>query len=241
MKKIVSFVFSLALVLPVAASAASFVVTPSTGSYTVGDTIIVNVSVNPAGSAIYTAMLDARFSPTTLEVASFTLNDSLLPLKQSGYDALNNASGVLTKTGGYTGGISATGAFGIVVLRAKAAGTGTFTVADSSKLLDSNNTDQQSGEQTNSYTIVTKPEPQVVVAPQTTVQATSEQKAPAAKPAASKNTAVIASATGSSATSTQVAAAATFGMGSLLAWILGILALLATFAGGFFAGRYRVR
>src|SRR3989338_8070532 len=221
MKKIASFVFGLALILPVAASAASFVVTPSSGSYTVGDTIMLTVSANPAGSTIYTAMLDARFSSDTFEVSSFTLNDSLLPLKQSGYDALDNASGILTKTGGFTGGITTTGAFGVIVLRTKAAGTGTFTVADTSKLLDSNNTDQQSGEQTNSYTIVAKPEPQVVAAPQTTVQATSEQKAPAAKPAASKNTAVIASATGSSATSTQVTAAETFGMGSLLAWILG--------------------
>jgi len=241
MKKILSFAFGLALVLPVAASAATFVITPSNGSYTVGDNIVLTVSASPAGSTIYTAMLDARFSASTLEVVSFTLNNALLPLKQSGYDALNNSSGVLTKTGGYTGGITTTGTFGVIVLRATAAGTGTFAVADTSKLLDSNNTDQQSGEQTNSYTIVAKPEPQVVAAPQTTVQATSEQKAPAAKAAAPKTTAVNTTATGSSATSTQVAAAATFGMGSVLTWVLGILALLGTFAGGFFAGRYRVR
>src|SRR3989344_728921 len=162
MKRIVLFVASIVFVFPIAVNAASFVVTPASGSYNVGDIITLSVSANPAGSTIYTAMLDARFSASTLEVVSFTLNDALLPLKQSGYDALDNTNGILTKTGGYTGGITTSGSFGTVVFRAKAAGTGTVPVAAPSKLLDSNNADQESGPQTSSYTIVAKPEPQTV-------------------------------------------------------------------------------
>ena len=236
MKKIISFVFGLALVLPAAASAASFVVSPSNGPYTVGDVITVNVSANPTGSTIYTAMLDARFSPSTLEVITFTLNDALLPLKQSGYDALNNASGILTKTGGYTGGITTTGAFGVIVLRAKAAGTGTLTVADTSKLLDSNNTDQQSGEQTNSYTIVAKPEPQTPSTPQATTQTTNKPEASAITKTSAPKTVVTANATETPATSTQLAAAGAIGTSTMLMWALVILGLIASFTVGYFAG-----
>lgn len=236
MKKIISFVFGLALVLPVAASAASFVVTPSSGSYTVGDSIVLTVSANPVGSTIYTAMLDARFSPDTFEVSSFTLNDSLLPLKQSGYDALNNTTGILTKTGGFTGGITSTASFGVIVLRAKAAGTGTFAVADSSKLLDSNNTDQQNGAQTVSFTIAAKPV--VQVAPVQTTQTPSQQpttKQTETKQPTPKSTSV-ANATATPATSTQVAAAATTGMSPTLTWILWLLSVIVAFGAGYFIG-----
>ena len=106
MKKLLTLVISFAFALPFVASAASFVVTPSSGSYTAGNTITLNIAVNPSGNTIYTAMLDARFSPNTFEIVLFSLNDSMLPLKQSGYDALDNSNGVLTKTGGYTGGVS---------------------------------------------------------------------------------------------------------------------------------------
>ena len=235
MKKIISFVFGLALVLPVAASAASFVVTPSSGSYTVGDTIMLTVSANPAGSTIYTAMLDARFSSDTFEVSSFTLNDSLLPLKQSGYDALDNTNGILTKTGGFTGGITATASFGVIVLRAKAAGTGTFTVADTSKLLDSNNTDQQSGTQTASFAIAPKPVAQAVPVQTTQTPSQSTTKQTETKQPTTKS-ASVANATGTPATSTQVAAAATTGMSPTLTWILWLLSVIVAFGVGYFAG-----
>jgi len=238
MKRIALFVASIIFVFPIAVNAASFVVTPASGSYNVGDIITLSVSANPAGSTIYTAMLDARFSASTLEVVSFTLNDALLPLKQSGYDALDNTNGILTKTGGYTGGITTSGSFGTVVFRAKAAGTGTVTVADTSKLLDSNNTDQESGTQTSSYTIVAKPEPQTVPAPQTATQTTNKQEAPAiVKTSAPKATTVAtANATETPATSTQVAAAGATGMNTILLWVLAIIGLIVAFGTGYFAG-----
>lgn len=155
MKQFIIAGLSLTLALPLSASAATFVVSPASGSYHVGDTVTLYVSVNPGGDTIYTAMMDARVSSSIFDIVSFSLNDALLPLKQSGYDALDSAQGILTKTGGYTGGITTTSSFGTIVLRAKAAGTGTFSIVDSSKLLDSNNADKQSG--VNAYSFVVLP------------------------------------------------------------------------------------
>jgi len=226
MKKLTTIVLGLSFLFPLAANAASFVVSPASGSYAAGNTITLQVSVNPAGATIYTAMLDARFSPETFEVVSFTLNDALLPLKQSGYDALNNTTGVLTKTGGFTG-ITSTASFGTAVLRAKVSGAGTFTIADTSKLLDGSNADQQSGVQTMTYTIAAAPIEKP--AQNTTV-----------KPVPTKTDTSIKAATSSTktteATSGQVAAVATAGGIGGTAWILTLLAILVAFGAGYFVG-----
>ncbi len=236
MKKFSALIIGLSFAFPLAASAATFNVSPSSGTYNIGDTVTLNVSVNPAGSTIYTAMLDARFSPANFEVVSFTLNDALLPLKQAGYDALDNGGGILTKTGGYSGGITSTASFGTIVLRAKSAGSATFTVADSSKLLDGNNADQQSGSQTSTFSIIAKPAPEVkLVSAQTNTTA-----APKETKAVSKTQPAATSATTSTAeaSSTQVAAVAQSGVmgGGLTFWLLEILALAVAFGAGYFAG-----
>ena len=133
------------------------------------------------------------------------------------------------------GGITGVSPFGVIVLRTKAAGTGTFTVADTSKLLDSNNADQQSGAQTASFTIAPKPVAQVAPAQttQTPSQPTTKQtetKQPTTKSAS------VANATGTPTTSTQVAAAATTGMSPALTWILWLLSVVVAFGVGYFAG-----
>ena len=225
MKKLTAFVLGLSFLFPPVASAASFVVSPASGSYTAGNTVTLQVSVNPAGATIYTAMLDARFSTDTFEVVSFTLNDALLPLKQSGYDALNNTTGVLTKTGGFTG-ITSTASFGTVVLRAKASGSGTFTITDSSKLLDGSNADQQNGVQTMNYNIASAPATKQI-------QDTTIEKSQTTKTGAVSGAKKVATTT--EATSSQAAAVATAGMG-MGTWALVILVIIAAFATGYFVG-----
>lgn len=147
---------SLMFVLPFVANAASFVITPFSGSYTSGDIVTLRISVDPAGSTIYTAMLDAKLSPNTFEIISFSLNDSMLAMKQAGYDSTDSTNGVLIKTGGYTGGISSVTYFGTLTLRAKTSGTGKFTANSTSKLLDENNVNKQTGSQSASFTIANK-------------------------------------------------------------------------------------
>ncbi|HEY4473623.1 MAG TPA: hypothetical protein VI957_00480 [Candidatus Paceibacterota bacterium] len=156
MKKIYALIIGLVLSAPLGVSAASFVITPSTGTYAAGSIITVSISVNPESSTVYTAMLDVRFPVGVFEVISFKMNDVLLPITQSGYDTVDNSNGILTKTGGYTGGLSSTALFGTLMLRAKSAGAGTLAVVDSSKLLDSNNVDLQSGTQSVSFIIAAK-------------------------------------------------------------------------------------
>jgi hypothetical protein len=221
--------------LPFIASAATFTVSPASGSYTAGDTVTLSIGVNPQGSSIYTAMLDARFSSDTFEVLSFTLSDALLPLKASGYDALNNQNGVLTKTGGYTGGITSSAAFGTVVLRAKKSGTATFTIADSSKLLDSNNADQQSGTQNLTYAISAPSSPQPT--PSKVVTTEPAQKSPTAAVKVTKASPKE-KATTTTASSTQTAAAGMSGT-SLGPWLSVIFAILASFGIGYFVGNRR--
>jgi hypothetical protein len=240
MKKFSILITGLLFAIPLAASAATFNVSPSSGSYNTGDTVTLNVSVNPAGSTIYTAMLDARFSPANFEVVSFTLNDALLPLKQSGYDALDNTNGILTKTGGYTGGLSSTASFGTVVLKAKNTGSATFTIADSSKLLDGNNADQQSGTQTATFSIVAKPTP-VITPVQTPVKTTSvvtpkETKTTASVATTPQKTVEIPNAP----TSTQTAAVVTSGFGTnsgMIFWILELIGAVIMFGIGYYFGR----
>lgn len=222
MKKLLTLIISIATVLPVMASAASFVVAPSSGSYTAGDTVVLSVSVAPAESTVYTAMLDARFSPDTFEVVSFSMNDNMIPLKQPGYDAVDNATGVFTKTGGYPGGLSATAPFGSIVLRAKKDGAGIFTIADNSKLLDVNNADQQRGDQSVSFAIAARVP--VIVKPAPVIETTDTQGI--AKPTVQNipSEPIVA---GKPFASTQLATVAEFvATNSVMFWILGLLAVL---------------
>ena len=219
MKKIITFVLGFSFFFPFVASAAAFVVSPTGGSYAVGNTITLNISVNPVGATIYTAMLDARFSPDTFEVMSFTLNDALFPLKQPSYDALDNTSGVLIKTGGFTG-ITSTAPFGTVVLRAKSSGAGIFTIADSSKLLDGNNTDQQSGAQTMTYSIATAPAP--AQKPQSIIKTETPEKIPA-----------MATLTETEAAPAQLTASAISNLAMNTSWVLVLIIVLALFGIGY--------
>jgi hypothetical protein len=231
MKKII--LASLMFALPFVANAASFVISPSSGSYTVGDNVTLHISVDPAGSNIYAAMLDAKFSSATFEVMSFTLNDSMLAMKQAG-DSIDNTNGVLVKTGGYTGGIISVTPFGTVVLKAKASGTGTFTANSTSKLLDSNNTNQQSGSQTASFTIAN---PAPVVVPKVQVQTNTNTSVKTVIPAI-KKTATTEKTSDIQATSSEVAAVVQSGTkSSVTFWIFEILAMAVMFALGYFAGR----
>jgi hypothetical protein len=224
---------SLMFVIPFVANAASFVISPSSGSYTVGDTITLHISVDPAGSNIYAAMLDAKFSPATFEVVSFTLNDSVLAMKQAG-DSIDNTNGVLVKTGGYTGGINSVTPFGTLVLRAKASGTGTFTANNTSKLLDSNNTNQQGGSQTASFAI-SNPAP--VVQQKTQVQ-TNTNTSPKTVTPTIKQTTTTENKPDIEATSSEVAAVVQSGKtNSVTFWIFEILAMLIVFALGYVAGK----
>jgi len=235
MKKLFT-ILGLMFALPFVASASSFVITPSNGSYTKGDTVTLHISVDPAGSTIYTAMLNAQFPSDIFEVVSFTLNDSMLAMKQSGYDSINNVTGTLVKTGGYAGGISSVTPFGTLVLKAKGSGTGTLTINNTSKLLDSNNTNKQIGSQVASFKITDKT---INVAKKVEVQkgVNASAKIVTAKVSQTAATSDNSNVSAVQATSSQLATVSQSGAtNSPLMWILGIIALIAVFAFGYLSG-----
>lgn len=238
MKKLF-IITGLMFVLPFVANAASFVITPSSsGTYKSGDIITLRISVDPSGINIYTALLDAKFSPSTLEVVSFTLNDSMLAMKQAG-DNIDNTNGTLVKTGGYMGGINSVTNFGTLVLRAKTTGSATLTINSGSKLLDENNANKQTGSQSVSFNIIADQTP--VVVPKKDVQkntnTNTETIVPTKKTTETKADTVKISDV--KATSTQVASVVEFKTKSnkMTFWTIEILVILITFGVGYVAGR----
>ena len=127
-----------ALTAPVAlAGAGTITLSPATREIMQGQTFTMSVNVNPA-AALFTAKAVVRYPANLLEVKSFSFGSLWLPLTQPGYDSIDNASGVMVKTAGYPGGLSATKFLGTVTFKAKATGTATITVGSDSALLDSN-------------------------------------------------------------------------------------------------------
>jgi hypothetical protein len=237
MKKLFT-ILGLMFVLPFITSASTFVITPAGGSYNTGDSITLNISVNPSGSTIYTAMLDAKFSPDTLEVVSFTLNDSMLAMKQAGYDSINNTGGILIKTGGFAGGISSLTSFGTLILKAKGSGAGTFTINSTSKLLDSSNTNKQVGSQIASYTIANIIP---VVVPIVDVKPTPNINSNTVIPEKKPGTIKVVTSTTTTATTAATSLSATVGQSKAAGnMILLILALITSFIIGYFFGNRKI-
>ncbi|MEK7194901.1 MAG: cohesin domain-containing protein [Patescibacteria group bacterium] len=155
----------LALAAPMAlAGAGTITVSPATREIMQGQTFTMSVNVNPA-AALFTAKAVVRYPANLLEVKSFSYGSQWLPLTQAGYDGIDNASGVLVKTAGYPGGLSATKALGTITFKAKATGTATITVGSDSALLDANSANTLTSGGTSTVTI--KP----YVAPSPTAQA----------------------------------------------------------------------
>jgi len=137
MKKILTSLI-LALALPVSAFASTLSLTPSTISVAPGQTFSVTIAVNPQ-EADYTVEAFLSYSAPLLEVVSFTQAPGWLTLSQAGYDSVDNTSGRLVKTAGYSGGVSSSKVFGTVTFKATSAGTAMISAADGSQILDANN------------------------------------------------------------------------------------------------------
>lgn len=172
-----------ALIAPTAlAGAGTITVSPATKEIMQGQTFTMSVNVNPA-AALFTAKAVVRYPANLLEVKGFSYGSQWLPLTQAGYDGIDNASGVLVKTAGYPGGLSAAKALGTITFRAKATGTATITVGSDSALLDSNSANTLTSGGTSSVTIkpYVAPSPtapaSASVSPSSSVQPSSDQAA----------------------------------------------------------------
>ena len=138
----VLFVFTAS---PVYASTISF--SPATVNVTKGQTFTLGVSVNAAGTKVYTVKAEVAYPATLLEVTGFAFGSGWMPLSAAGYDLTDNTAGKLTKTGGFTGGFIDTKTLGTITFKAKADGTATVSVGSASIAYDAQNKNTFNGAQ----------------------------------------------------------------------------------------------
>ena len=147
MKKILSAITLGALLLPYAAFASTIMLAPATVATTAGKSFSVTVGVNPTSGKAYTVRANLSFDPTAVTLTDFTFAPKWMALPQEGYDVEDNTNGVMAKTGGYPGGITAPTTLGTATFRAKKTGTATIVATSDSLILDATNKNTVAGVQ----------------------------------------------------------------------------------------------
>ena len=134
MKKTYSILLALfTLFVAVGAAQASTVqFTPLTVDVKAGQTFTMNVAINTQGVKNYTSKIVIDFPANVLKINSFTFNNAWMPITLTGYDAIDNTNGTLTKSAGYPGGFSNTTVFGTISFTAKKEGSGSMSVTGDS-------------------------------------------------------------------------------------------------------------
>lgn len=130
------------VLLPSAAHAATVELSPNSLSREVGETMALNITVDPAlGETAYTAKVQLTYPTDVLDFESFTLSSDWQALTQAGYDVEDEADGVIIKTAGLPGGFSDARSFGTITFTGTGAGNGAIEAVDASIIFDENNDD----------------------------------------------------------------------------------------------------
>jgi len=130
-------ILSFTVISFVQAQRASLYLTPSSGTYTVGNTFLVQVKVNTGGVAINAADGTLIFDPDKLEVRSISKEDSIFtlwvqePIFSNSLGTINFAGG--KPSPGFTG---AAGTIINITFKARTSGTANVTFASGSVLAD---------------------------------------------------------------------------------------------------------
>jgi len=131
-------IFAFCILVPkVNAQRASLYFSPSSGTYTVGNTFLVQVKVNSGGVAINAADGTIIFDPDKLEVVRISKEDSIFTLWVQ-EPIFSNSLGTVNFAGGKPspGFIGAAGTIFNIYFRAKTSGTTNLTFASGSVLAD---------------------------------------------------------------------------------------------------------
>jgi hypothetical protein len=124
-----------------ASFAASINISPSSGSYNVGDTIKVKVYVDTNGQPVNAVDANVQFSQDTLELTSVSKTGSIITNWISEISS-SNSSGSVFMTGGILGNNGYVGTFGTVAtltFRFKTAGVGHVSFSSASVLANDGN------------------------------------------------------------------------------------------------------
>jgi len=131
-------IFAFCILVPKTnAQRASLYFSPSSGTYTVGNTFLVQVKVNSGGVAINAADGTIIFDPDKLEVVRISKEDSIFTLWVQ-EPTFSNSLGTINFAGGKPspGFIGAAGTIFNIYFRAKTSGTTNLTFASGSVLAD---------------------------------------------------------------------------------------------------------
>ena len=142
-----------------AVNAATLNFSPASVSVKEGQTFYLTVGVNPQGVKNITVKMELKFPADLVRVKSFSFasNSSWIALAQQGYDLVDNTNGVLIKTAGYPGGVSAPITFGTVSFVAKKTGNGLMSSGAGTLVLDTGNSNVFSGANQVSVAVVAAP------------------------------------------------------------------------------------
>lgn len=128
------FIFSFIAISPVRGASASLYLSPSTGTYTIGNTFSIVVKVNSGGQSINAAEASLVFNPNELEVVSLSKTGSIFTLWTT-EPVFSNSLGTIEWGGGTP--TSFTGASGIIItitFKAKLSGTAQVNFSSGSVL-----------------------------------------------------------------------------------------------------------
>jgi len=167
---------AMALAFPAFAFASVISLSPTNVSVTSGKVFTVTVTANPDGAHIYTVRANLSFNPALVQVTNFTFAPKWFVLPMKGYDVTNNTTGVLIKTGGYPGGITAPTVLGTATFKAKATGSVHIGVTTKSLLYDASSKNTISGTQGSSSVVIAPVQaakPITKIVPKTTPKATT--------------------------------------------------------------------
>lgn len=135
------------------AFAADVVISPSTGSYTPGQTFTVSVRVSPGGQSVNAVEASLKFDPAVLSVVNISKTGSVFSLWTT-EPTFSNSAGTITFGGGSPSPFTAQSNLVSVTFRAVAAGTGALSVSTASVLAaDGRGTDVYSKSTNGSFTI----------------------------------------------------------------------------------------
>jgi hypothetical protein len=133
--------------------AANVALTPSTGSYSAGQTFTVTVQALPAGDNINAVESTLNFDPAVLSVVSVSRDGSVFSLWTT-EPSFNNAAGTITFGGGSPTPFTANSNILSITFRAVTNGAGSVTFGDTSVLAaDGRGTDVFGSATNGSYTV----------------------------------------------------------------------------------------
>lgn len=132
---IILFVFFFLFSLPGTSRAATFLLSPQSGNFSIGDTFSVSILLDTKGQSINALEVALSFPPDMLQIVSPSTGQSVIGV-WTAPPKFNNVFGTMELQGGIPGGITSSNALvSTVTFRVKSVGEGIIKFLDKSKVL----------------------------------------------------------------------------------------------------------